>query len=601
MVKKLQKTDFLFVAVLIVGLLIHIYFLLLVPHSCDEAFYITIPFRLTNGDSLIKYEWHLTQFSSLFSYLPVAVWTAIKGSADSIFLFLRCVYLFIHTSITVFIYGFFRKYKSWAVIASIMFYLHVPYRILAISYQSVFATALLLFALCLVAIYQKQSSRFYIFAGICFGCCCVCNPLFCFAIVFYILALAIWSIKNFGNNKDVEQKTKKGKNKTIQPENPTPANGYDCFFTKNAVLRFLAGLLIIAFIAVIFYLLTGGKLRSIPNNLGYLLGSSEYKVFSSAFSKLVETIIYFGKSAFYTSCILPIIFIALIFDGKRQRNSHRLIYLSISIVWGILYIIDFLIVREFFSGAVSLPFFIFSTICYWVTEKKNKMLFCCIYIPGLAGAFFQYLAANTHLLVIGVVLIVNNIAGVFFVKDLLKEMCSAKKDASEPAGFKKTVFRGVIITAFCVQLAMSGVFYQFEQISLKGSIKATEGPYAGLYLNEEQYEEYNRTIDDLDYIKSISARKQPVLLLTYDCWMYLHLDRPIATHTTWYPGVFDPDLALTYYKANPKKRPKYIYIESADPKSSTVTVNMSLADELFEYTREDLSNGVLLIVKGYKY
>ena len=125
MMKKAKNTDFLFVVTLSLGLLLHIFFLFIIPYFHDETHYATVPFRLINGDSLIQHEWHLTQFASLFSYLPVYIWTAIKGSADSIFIFLRCTYLLIHTTLAVAIYRFFRKYGKWAIMASMIFYIQI--------------------------------------------------------------------------------------------------------------------------------------------------------------------------------------------------------------------------------------------------------------------------------------------------------------------------------------------------------------------------------------------------------------------------------------------------------------------------------------------
>ncbi|MBQ8765922.1 MAG: hypothetical protein IJZ16_03885, partial [Clostridia bacterium] len=69
--KKIRKTDFLFVAALFSVLLLHIFFVNIYPYSNDETFYPIVPFRMLNGESLIQYEWNLTQFSSLFNYLPV--------------------------------------------------------------------------------------------------------------------------------------------------------------------------------------------------------------------------------------------------------------------------------------------------------------------------------------------------------------------------------------------------------------------------------------------------------------------------------------------------------------------------------------------------
>ena len=99
-------------------------------------------------------------------------------------------------------------------------------------------------------------------------------------------------------------------------------------------------------------------------------------------------------------------------------------------------------------------------------------------------------------------------------------------------------------------------------------------------------------MNDMEYIKSITNKKIPVLLITYANWLYLHLDRPVATYTAWYRGSINKDLLINYYKANPDKVPKYIYIPTSDP---------SVVSELFGFTSEPLSNGVLLTVTGCKF
>lgn len=81
---KVKKSDYFFVVALLCGLLFHLG-LIWTPHFIqDETFYATIPYRLINGDCLVQHEWHLTQFSSLFLYIPVRFWLLIKGSTDGI-------------------------------------------------------------------------------------------------------------------------------------------------------------------------------------------------------------------------------------------------------------------------------------------------------------------------------------------------------------------------------------------------------------------------------------------------------------------------------------------------------------------------------------
>ena len=614
MMKKLLKnTNLLFVIMMSAVLLLHIYFLFCVPFSDDETHYATVPFRLINGDSLVQHEWHLTQFASLFSYLPVRIWMAIKGSADGIFVFLRCVYLTIHTSVAVLIYRFFKQYGKWAILASMMFYVQITYRIQAISYQSMFAIFLLLLTLCLLSIYQNSSTRSYVFAGVCFGCCCVCNPLFCLVFVLYLLGCALWTkrqviveniiknktSRNQGRGKKLTKRQKREQKQQLTNSFPNMEN-YSCFFNKKAILWVTLGILIVAVIALVFFFSTGGTIDSIMNNIENLLGSSEYDIASkSVFFKLQQTSYYFSMANLGMPWILPLIFIVLLFDKNRTSNIHRFAYLTVLSLWTVMFIFGVMRNIEIYLCAISLPFSVISTTCYLLTENKNKTLFYCMYLPCLIATFFHYLAADTLLGAIGVVLAISNVAGVFFARDLWREMRFVSKDNSATTVNKEgsPVFRSVIIVAFCLQILFYGVFYQYGQIYGKDTPKATTGPYSGLYMSEENYDRYNKTMSDLDYIKKYSSYSSPILVVSYSNWMYLHLDRPIATYTTWYRGTLDVDLLKTYYKENPKKTPKYVYYESSDPQNA----NISIVTELFEVSRENLSNGVLLTVEKCKF
>ncbi len=616
MKKLLKNTDFLFITMVFAVLLIHLFFLFVVPFSDDESHYVTVPFRLINGENLVQHEWHLTQFASLFSYLPVRIFTAVKGSADGIFIFLRCVYLAIHTTVAAVIYRFFRSYGKWAVLASMMFYVQIAYRIQAISYQSMFVIFLLLFTLCLLSIYNKKSAIYYIFAGICFACCCVCNPLFCLAFVLYLICCALWTkrdaIKDYlidlkvKRASDKEKKLTKKQKKELKQQQIKEfpeIEKYNCFFNKEAILKITCGILIVAVVAIGFFLFTGGTFNSIFDNIKNLLGSSEYDIASqSVFSKLLKTIGYFSAANFYMPWILPLVFIILFFDKNRKSYSHKTAYLSVLTLWAVLFIIGVMRNLEIYVCAISLPFSVISVVCYILTEKKNTALFYCMYVPCLIASFFHYLAADTHLGAIGVVLAISNVAGVFFVMDLWKEIHSASSSDSNTTEKKKPVAsRNIIITAFCLQILFYGLFYMVNQVPITNAVKATNGPYAGLYMSEEKYNRYNNAINDLDVIRTISEENDPVLIDTYNNWMYLHLDRPFAIYTTWYRGILDIKQLTAYYEENPEKIPKYIYIESPDPDSSKIQNSKELLSELFVFTEEEqLSNGVLLIVESCK-
>ena len=614
MIKKLKKTDIIFAIALLSGLLLHAVFLFIVPFFHDETYYATVPFRLIfNGDSLIQHEWHLTQFFTVFSYLPMYIWTAIKNSADGVFIFLRCTYILIHTTLAVIIYRFFRKYGNWAIMASMIFYVQITYRIQAISYQSMLVVFLLLLSLCLVSIYQKQSVQFYIFAGICFGGCCVCNPLFCIAFALYLLVCVLWTKRQNLINYVVKVKTshasEKGKKLTKKQKREQKSQAlqvfpnvenYNCFFNKEAILWISCGILIMAIIAVSFFFLTGGTIESIFNNVENLLGNSEYDITSdSAIAKPLKTLGYFSKANLGMPWILPIIFIVMFFDKNKKTNAHRFVYLAGSLVWAMIFMFATLIGTDFNLFGISFPFFVISTVCYILTENKNKVLFNCMYIPCLIAACIHYLAVDTHLAGIGVVIAIGNVVGVFFAMDLWKEVQSASKENEAETTAKKRLgaCHKIIIVAFSLQILFYGIFYMYGQVPMENPTKATTGPYSGLYMSREQYNQYDKAIDDMDVIKNLTDEDDPVLLASYNNWMYLYLERPMATYSTWYRGSINPDMLIEYYKENPEKIPKYVYIETTNPDNPMVQT----VGEIFSFSKENLSNGILLTVKNCKF
>ena len=609
MLKKLHKTDALFASALLLGLLFHIFFIFIVPFSDDESFYSLVSFRILNGDSLIQDEWHLTQFSALFAYLPVYIWNAIKGSTEGIIIFMRCVYLLIHTTTAIVVYRFFRKHGVWAIMASMMFYMQVAYYIQAISYQSIFAIFLLMLGLCLLSIYQKGSIKFYVLAGVCFGCCCVCNPILCFAFALYLLGCIMWLqrekivalvLKIKAHSQEEKKVTKRQKRQQKQQVNEICAGleSYNCFFTVKAILLITCGILIVAIIAACFYFSTGGTVKAIFNNMENLLSSTEYDIASkSIIEKIGTTFSFFNMVNFEMFWIIPVLFLAVGFDKKRNENMHRFVYLCIALAWGLFITVGIVKNLEIYVCGFSLPFFVISILSYVLTENKNKVLFNCMFVPTLIFIVFHYIAADTHLGAIGIVAAISNVAGVLFARDLFKEM-SAVTDAEDVTTKKKypNFLKGIIIASVCVQIVLYGFFNGVcckDGILLSSNtIKVTSGPYANLYMSESQYDRYQGLMNDMDYIKSITNKKMPVLLITYDNWLYLHLDRPVATYTAWYRGSINKDLLINYYKANPDKVPKYIYIPTSDP---------SVVSELFGFTSEPLSNGVLLTVTGCKF
>ncbi|MBO5944213.1 MAG: hypothetical protein J6Q50_02825 [Clostridia bacterium] len=600
--KKLNKYDLIFIATMIAGLLMHLACLYSADHFADESLYPTVPLRLINSDSLVSDEWHLTQFVSLFLYIPVRVWMQLKGTTEGIILFLRYFYLVIHTSVSIGIYAFFRKNKLWAVVGAMMFYTQVPLRFLSANYHSLLALFLLFLTIALLTLYKKNNILLYIVAGFFYGCCCVCNPFECMLFGVYIIVCIIW------HTKLVKYKRKLS---TLSQEDALEITERislcEKFFGTKAFFKFFIGLCVAATISIAFFFVTGGTLIELLENIPYLLEDKGHDIFNSPIEAFVEkiglTIKHFNTISLNLPFLLPIFFFVLLNDKKRKNLSHKLCYVIISFSLAIFYTVGVLIGALGNSRclAISLPFAIISTVCYILTENKNKKLFYCMWLPGLIANVIQYLASDLHLSTMWV-LTISNIAGVFFLKDFITEIKLNEKSTKN----LRKVCQGLLCVGICLQLVFQCCIYLIGRtVDVNKYIELQRGPYAGLLLKEENYNRNNSIMDDLDIIKSRTNPNDPVLIISEFSWMYLYIDRPFATYSAWQPFV-ELGRLRTYYRENPQKTPKYVYIGNVFIPTSVSAghkINQTRAEDfakeimqLFNCEREDLSNGILLTV-----
>ena len=71
----------------------------------DEAFYLTIPYRMCQGDKLLLEEWHVSQFSAFLLYPFMKVYLWIKsGNTEGIILSFRYIYICVNMLVSCVLY-----------------------------------------------------------------------------------------------------------------------------------------------------------------------------------------------------------------------------------------------------------------------------------------------------------------------------------------------------------------------------------------------------------------------------------------------------------------------------------------------------------------
>ena len=82
-------------------------------------------------------EWHVSQLSSLFQYIPYRLFVSIKGSNDGIILFMRSLAVAIALIFYCFFYVKLREYRVWGILVAYLLCIYFPGGLFAISYYTV--------------------------------------------------------------------------------------------------------------------------------------------------------------------------------------------------------------------------------------------------------------------------------------------------------------------------------------------------------------------------------------------------------------------------------------------------------------------------------
>ena len=373
-------------------------------------------------------------------------------------------------------------------------------------------------------------------------------------------------------------------------------------------MKFSLGALIAVILCLIFFFVTGGTIPGLLKNIPNILADGGHDIFASpieAFGEKIETTWWhFSQISFGLPFLLPIFYLVLWFDKKRREPTHKLIYIIISFIFALFYTVGVNIgaLANSRQLAITLPLFIVSTVCYILTEQKNKTLFYSMWVPTILAAVAQYAASDLHLSSLWV-LNVCNIAGVFFIKDFCKEL--------QPITVNwKPICKALVCIVLCLQIAFHCCIFCWGKIITPAqSTKVEKGPYAGFYMQTETYDMNMQMMADLDNIKARSNPDDPILILSEFTWMYLYIDRPFATFSTWQPFL-EADRLKVYYENNPDRKPKYIYIPWVFIPTGVSTgheinpdraqLDADILNQMFDFKcqQENLSYGILLTVNN---
>lgn len=169
----------------------------------DKPFYLTIPFRMSQGDKLFLHEWHVSQTVAFLTFPIMKLYQLIIKDTAGIILHFRYIYICINAIITAIAYYRLKKYGKNAVIICMLYFLFVPFNIMALSYNSIGLACNFLCTVFLITSNEKKKCD-YVFAGIFFAMMVLCQPILC--LNFCIEAIIILIYAKYKKKKLLMQK-----------------------------------------------------------------------------------------------------------------------------------------------------------------------------------------------------------------------------------------------------------------------------------------------------------------------------------------------------------------------------------------------------------
>ncbi|MBQ8216956.1 MAG: acyltransferase family protein, partial [Oscillospiraceae bacterium] len=165
--------------------------------NMDEAFYLSIPIRLCQGEALIVDEWHVSQLSAFLLWPLMYLYRLVFGTSnDGIILNFRYIYVGVQFLCSLFLYKRWKalsKYGAFA--AALLFLLFAPYGISALSYNSLGLICISL-SVTFAATAEKNIPLQQLLAGLFLACAVLCCPAVAVLYPLYLVAVLAFSVKS---------------------------------------------------------------------------------------------------------------------------------------------------------------------------------------------------------------------------------------------------------------------------------------------------------------------------------------------------------------------------------------------------------------------
>lgn len=530
--------------------------------NIDESFYPTIARRLTQGDTLLIDEWHVSQLSSVLLYLPVWLFERLNGGTDGIYLALRYLFVAVQSLVSAAVYLRLRQYgHAGAAAGALALAVYAPFGINALSYNS-FGVLFLALTGALLVPAEKESRAAYFLAGLCFAGAVLCCPYLAFVYFLYALAVALLRKR----------------------EGCLPA------FSPRAFGLFTLGA---ALLAAAFFLigLSGADLSKLPAALRGIFSDPEHAERTVFPLSLLLLLLRYPYHVFYRAhplpgaCLFLVFALALAARLDKHREKHAAAYFlagalltaAAEILYAVLWPQP-----NFLMYAVN----VLALLCFMLTPPSDAdavrpiallwwlpgMLYSALVILGSNQGQYAVFSAAASAVPCSIAVIFRTTKRIFPEKRPLRAAALAVLLLLQIGGAAYLRYRNVFWGATIRE--------QTEAI--------TEGTHKGLIVEPEAAEEYAATQRVMVELARRSGGGR-VLVLTGNTWMSMGAYQN-AAYSPWLSGLDDAtlDRLELYYALNPENRPIVVWAAAKDAAFAETFCRR------FSYLAETTPDGIFL-------
>lgn len=543
----IKKKDIAFIGILAIFFMIYLFRAPYGVVSNDESLYLAIPYRILTGDPLLSAEWNLSQLSALILLPFFYVYHLIFNSYEGIYLVFRYFYIVVNVIIALWSWITLKKnnYGISSYIIPLIYFLFVPYKIMAFSYNSIALACF--YVIVIILLKNKNNNLDKVILGILLAIAILCIPYFIIIYSIYILFVIYHLIRKKEN---------------------------DLFNIKTALL-ITAGSLIV-FIYFLIMIMHNNSISDILINLEYMLNDPTHgsNLDTSYFDFIVGFILEFKYLL-----LIQVVIALLSFIKKYQKAA-----IFAEIIFSILMVVYFAIFRSNGFGmagigtnAIMIPF-AFVSLLLLIHSKSigNKMKitigFICVYI------ILAFIASNQGMYIVGMTS--SLLTYLFFI--LIDKYFKHKINL---------LLLLIICSLFCLSelLIMTRTFHDDKIWNLNSKINC--GTFNGIITTEENANNYEIIYNDL---KQIDLKDKEVLFFKNLPYGYLETNSLVGSYSVWNEtDSLNSYMFESYYNLHEDKIPEYIYIINNDIELIKDDINQYTNN----YEKRIMDSGAILLVR----